>query len=131
MDTDATVLLREAASLFREYERQHRAKIPVTTDTIEKAERNAAFASRIEAFLSAPRPPETDFRVQIGIAAGAMMNYCYDVMEQRGDAKPSIYDRLSENNWLELAATALGYQGDTALGDCFAVAHAACRQPRS
>lgn len=60
----ATALLGDAATLFREYEASHRAKVtanaPETApdeiarnaDATRKAERNAAFAQRIEAFLS-------------------------------------------------------------------------------
>lgn len=48
-----SALLREAAALFREYERHHRAKI-TEAGRPEKAERNRDIAERIEAALGSP-----------------------------------------------------------------------------
>ncbi len=45
--------LEEAAALFRSYEQSHRARGP---EHLEKAERNAEIAARIEAALAAPAP---------------------------------------------------------------------------
>lgn len=44
--------LKEAAALFRTYEESHRAKRPVTPDTMTKAERNRDIATRLEAIIA-------------------------------------------------------------------------------
>jgi len=59
----AIVLLREAAALFRFYERHHRDKVDFgdhrylseVQESTKKAERNAAMAARIEGYLARPR----------------------------------------------------------------------------
>lgn len=51
---DHLALLREAATLFRSYERSHRARGP---EHLQKAERNAEIAGRIEAALIAQPAP--------------------------------------------------------------------------
>lgn len=51
---DATALMREAAELFRAYERHHRdiaSRTGARTGREEKAERNALMAARLEAWL--------------------------------------------------------------------------------
>lgn len=82
-------LLREAAALFREYERHHTAKAeailcadyPVgeerqaatdaafqaASDTTQKAEHNAAIASRIEEFIARPGPSLESFKLAHGL----------------------------------------------------------------
>src|SRR5690606_11550652 len=106
----ASALLSEAAALFREYERHHRAKLKPgiiggeNADPWRKAEQNREIAERLEAFLMNPDVPrDRVYGLALSLVKdlGELMADSGGVygLHQNGD--PAPWETLTAGGWFE------------------------------